>query len=42
MPHYHLYSDTSENLDYTSVSAAARLVVSIARRIGDLAKPPSS
>jgi hypothetical protein len=39
MPHYHLYSDTSENLDYTSVSQAAQLVVSIARRLGDLAKP---
>ena len=38
MPHYHLYSDTSENLDYTSVNQAARLVVAIARRIGQSVK----
>lgn len=35
MPHYHLYSDTSENLDYGSVGQAARLVVAIARRLGE-------
>jgi hypothetical protein len=36
MPHYHVYSDTSENLDYESVHRAARLVVAVARRLGDL------
>jgi len=36
MPHYHLYSDTSENLNYESVRQAAELVISIAQRLGDL------
>jgi Peptidase family M28 len=36
MPHYHLDSDTSENLDYESVSQAVRLIIAIARRLGDL------
>jgi hypothetical protein len=36
MPHYHVYSDTSENLDYESVHRAARLVVAVARRLGEL------
>jgi hypothetical protein len=35
MPHYHLYSDTSENLDYESVRQAAQVVVSVARRLGE-------
>jgi hypothetical protein len=34
MPHYHLYSDTSANLDYGSVADAARLVVALAHRLG--------
>ncbi len=33
MPHYHLYSDTSENLDYTSIRQATQVVVSVARRL---------
>lgn len=36
MPHYHLYSDTSENLDYTSIRQAGRLVVSVARNLDEL------
>jgi hypothetical protein len=36
MPHYHLYSDTSENLNYDSVRQATELVISIAQRLGEL------
>jgi hypothetical protein len=42
MPHYHLYTDTSENLDYTSIRQATELVVSVARRLSDLAPEPPS
>jgi putative aminopeptidase FrvX len=38
MPHYHLYSDTAENLDYESVSQAVRLIITIARGLDDLQK----
>jgi Zn-dependent M28 family amino/carboxypeptidase len=33
MPHYHLYSDTAENLDYESIDEAVRLIVAVARRL---------
>jgi hypothetical protein len=39
MPHYHVYSDTSENLDYTSIDQAARLVVSLARHLDAIELP---
>ncbi|HEX9353071.1 MAG TPA: M28 family peptidase [Streptosporangiaceae bacterium] len=33
IPHYHLYSDTPENVDYTCVADAARLTEAVARRL---------
>jgi hypothetical protein len=33
MPHYHLYSDTSANLNYESVRQATELVIAIARHL---------
>jgi hypothetical protein len=39
MPHYHLYSDTSDNLDYESIDQAARLVVAVARELDSALRP---
>jgi hypothetical protein len=33
IPHYHLYSDTPENVDYDCVARAARLTDAVARRL---------
>ena len=33
LPNYHQYSDTPQNVDYRSVTAAARLTVAVARRL---------
>jgi hypothetical protein len=33
IPHYHLYSDTPENVDYSCVADAARLTEAVARQL---------
>jgi hypothetical protein len=33
IPHYHLYSDTPENVDYRCVADAVRLTEAVARRL---------